>query len=145
MKPYSARNKVPTIQKLGEELAQRLSLQNADASKAAAGKDPEKVAKAKAASRRRVIDPTTKNEVVIQDVDGDFADSIARPKITVAKAAIDSDRAPQPKDILGVPPPHLPKGDGEVVDSWGERGKRGWKGEATVELVCDAGWIMRDC
>ncbi|KAH7419655.1 C2 domain protein [Cadophora sp. MPI-SDFR-AT-0126] len=113
MKPYSARNKVPTIQKLGAELAERLNLQNADASKAAAGKDPEKVAKAKAASRRRVIDPTTKNEVVIQDVDGDFADSIARPKITVPKAAINSERAPQPKDIPGVRPPHLPQGDGE--------------------------------
>ncbi|CAL3968753.1 unnamed protein product [Diplocarpon coronariae] len=113
MPPYSARNKVPTIQKLGKELAQRLNLQNADASKAATGKDPEKVAKAKAASRRRVIDPTTKNEVVIQDVDGDFADSIRRPKITVPIAGLNSDRAPQPKDIPGVPKPHLPGGEGE--------------------------------
>lgn len=30
-----------------------------------------------------MIDPTTKNEVVIQDVDGSFEDSIRRPKITV--------------------------------------------------------------
>jgi hypothetical protein len=38
---------------------------------------------AKKASRRKVIDPTTKNEVVIQDVDGSFEESIRRPKITV--------------------------------------------------------------
>ncbi|EKD17621.1 uncharacterized protein L3040_006743 [Drepanopeziza brunnea f. sp. 'multigermtubi'] len=115
MPPYSARNKVPTIQKLGEELAQRLNLQNADASKAAAGhlKDADKIAKAKAASRRKVVDPTTKNEVIIQDVDGDFADSIHRPKITVPKAAINSERAPAPGNVPGVPKPHLPDGDGE--------------------------------
>ncbi|KAE8443847.1 hypothetical protein EG329_001256 [Mollisiaceae sp. DMI_Dod_QoI] len=95
MPPYSARNKVPTIQKLGEELAQRLNLQKSDASKAASGKDSEKIAKAKAASRRRVIDPTTKNEVIIQDVDGDFEASIRKPTITVPN------------------PSSLPKGDGE--------------------------------
>lgn len=114
MLPYSARNKVPTIQKLGKELAERLNLQNADASKAASGKDSEKIAKAKAASRRKVIDPTTKNEVVIQDVDGDFEDSIRRPKITVPKAGIDPQHAPQPNDISGVAQPHLPTGDGET-------------------------------
>lgn len=43
-----------------------------------------------------MVDPTTKNEVVIQDVDGDFADSIRRPKITVPHAE------------------HLPAGDGEA-------------------------------
>ncbi|CZR62774.1 related to meiotically up-regulated gene 190 protein [Phialocephala subalpina] len=95
MQPYSARNKVPTIQRLGKELAERLNLQQSDASKAASGKDSEKIAKAKAASRRRVIDPTTKNEVVIQDVDGDFEASIRKPTITVPNAT------------------HLPKGDGE--------------------------------
>ncbi|KAG0647594.1 Meiotically up-regulated [Hyphodiscus hymeniophilus] len=95
MPPYSARNKVPTIQKLATELSERLNLQNADASKAASGKDSEKIKAAKAASRRKVVDPTTKNEVVIQDVDGSFEQSIRRPKITVPLA----DR--------------LPKGDGE--------------------------------
>ncbi|KAN0102605.1 C2 domain protein [Hyaloscypha variabilis] len=83
MPPYSQRNKVPTIQKLGEELAHRLNLQKHDASKAASGKESEKIAAAKAASRRRVIDPTTKNEVLIQDVDGSFEEAIRRPKITV--------------------------------------------------------------
>lgn len=76
-------------------------------------KNPEKIAKAKAASRRKVIDPTTKNEVVIQDVDGDFEDSIRRPTITVPKAGINSDRAPLPNQMPGVPAPHLPEGDGE--------------------------------
>ncbi|KUJ10582.1 C2 domain protein [Mollisia scopiformis] len=95
MPPYSARNKVPTIQKLGKELAERLNLQQADASKAASGKDSEKIAKAKAASRRKVIDPTTKNEVIIQDVDGDFEASIRKPTITVPN------------------PTNLPKGFGE--------------------------------
>lgn len=104
---------VPTIQKLGEELAERLNLQNADASKAAAGHDSEKIAKAKAASRRRVIDPTTKNVVVIQDVDGDFESSIRRPKITVPKAGINPTAAPRPNDLPGVPQPHLPEGEGE--------------------------------
>lgn len=60
-----------------------MNLQKRDASKAASGKDSEKIVAAKAASRRKVIDPTTKNEVVIQDVDGSFEDSIRRPKITV--------------------------------------------------------------
>ncbi|PMD28689.1 C2 domain protein [Hyaloscypha hepaticicola] len=83
MPPYSQRNKVPTIQKLGEELAERLNLQKHDASKAASGKESEKIAAAKAASHRRVIDPTTKNEVLIQDVDGSFEEAIRRPKITV--------------------------------------------------------------
>lgn len=95
MPPYSARNKVPTIQKLGKELAERLNLQQSDASKAASGKDSEKIAQAKAASRRRVIDPTTKNEVIIQDVDGDFEASIRKPTITVPNAS------------------YLPRGDGE--------------------------------
>ncbi|KAG8416966.1 hypothetical protein J3459_013020 [Metarhizium acridum] len=96
MHPYSARNKVPTIQKLAKELAERLDLQKADASKAASGKDSAKLAAARAASRRKVIDPTTKNEIVIQDVDGSFEDSIRRPKITVP-------------DIN-----HLPEGQGET-------------------------------
>lgn len=72
-----------------------MDLQKADASKAASGKDSEKIAAAKAASRRKVIDPTTKNEIVIQDVDGSFEDSIRRPKITVPHFN------------------HLPKGQGE--------------------------------
>ncbi|TID22165.1 C2 domain protein [Venturia nashicola] len=101
MPPYSARNKVPTVQKLATDLAERLKLQNADASKVDSGKElsekeAAKLAAAKKASRRKVVDPTTKNEVVIQDVDMSFADSIRRPKITV----------PHPE--------HLPKGDGEA-------------------------------
>ena len=112
MAPYSARNKVPSIQKLGEELVQRLKLQNFDASKAS-DKDKENVAKQKAASRRKVIDPTTKNEVVIQDVDGNFESSIRKPKITVPKANVDPKQPPKPNDIPGVPAPHLPQGHGE--------------------------------
>jgi Ca2+-dependent lipid-binding protein len=73
-----------------------LKLQRADASKAATGEESEKIAAAKKASRRKVIDPTTKNEVVIQDVDGSFEDSIRRPKITVPHAD------------------HLPTGEGEA-------------------------------
>ncbi|KAI9738145.1 MAG: hypothetical protein M1818_005574 [Claussenomyces sp. TS43310] len=114
MAPYSARNKVPTIQKLGEELAQRLNLQKSDASKIASSKDSDKLSAAKAASRRKVVDPTTKNEVVIQDVDGDFEASIRKPKITVPQAGINPEQAPQPDDLPGVPPPHLPEGDGET-------------------------------
>jgi len=107
------KTQVPTIQKLGKELAERLNLQQADASKAASGADSEKIKKAKAASRRKVIDPTTKNEVVIQDVDGDFEQSIRRPKITVPKAGINPTKAPQPNNLPGVPLPHLPEGSGE--------------------------------
>lgn len=90
-----------------------MNLQNADASKAAAGGESEKIKAAKAASRRKVIDPTTKNEVVIQDVDGDFEQSIRRPKITVPKAGINPTQAPKGNDIPGVPLPHLPEGSGE--------------------------------
>lgn len=105
---------VPTIQKLGEELATRLNLQKADASKAANGKDAGKIRDAKAASRRKVIDPTTKSEVIIQDVDGDFEESIRRPRITVPKAGMNPDEPPIPNDLPGVPAPHLPEGDGEA-------------------------------
>lgn len=77
-----------------------MKLQNADASKATSGnvskKEAEKIAAAKKASRRKVIDPTTKNEVVIQDVGGSFEESIRRPKITVPHQE------------------HLPMGDGEA-------------------------------
>ncbi|TVY19298.1 Meiotically up-regulated gene 190 protein, partial [Lachnellula arida] len=113
MPPYSARNKVPTIQKLATELSQRLNLQNADASKAASGADSEKIKAAKAASRRKVIDPTTKTEVVIQDVDGDFEQSIRKPKITIPKANMNPEHAPQANSLPGVPLPHLPVGSGE--------------------------------
>ncbi|ORY77377.1 C2 domain protein [Protomyces lactucae-debilis] len=114
MAPYSARNKVPNIQTLGKELAERLNLQKQDASRAAAGKDQDKVQKAKDASRRRVVDPTTKNEVVIQDVDGDFEASIRRPLITVPKANVDPKQPPLPNILPGVPTPHLPEGHGEA-------------------------------
>ncbi|TVY38861.1 Meiotically up-regulated protein [Lachnellula subtilissima] len=113
MPPYSARNKVPTIQKLATELSHRLNLQNADASKAASGSDSDKIKAAKAASRRKVVDPTTKNEVVIQDVDGDFEQSIRKPMITVPKASMNPVHAPQVNSIPGVPHPHLPEGSGE--------------------------------
>jgi hypothetical protein len=110
----SARNKVPNIQTLGKELAERLNLQKADASKAATGKDADKLQKAKDASRRKVVDPTTKNEVVIQDVDGDFESSIRRPAITVPKANVDPSHPPMPNYLSGVPAPHLPEGSGEA-------------------------------
>jgi hypothetical protein len=90
-----------------------LNLQKADASKATSGKDSDKLAKAKAASRRKVIDPTTKNEVVIQDVDGDFEEAIRRPKITVPRAGIDPKAPPHPNDLPGVDPPHTAQGRGE--------------------------------
>ncbi|TVY40867.1 Meiotically up-regulated protein 190 protein [Lachnellula occidentalis] len=114
MPPYSARNKVPTIQKLATELSQRLNLQNQDASKAASGAESDKIKAAKAASRRKVVDPTTKSEVVIQDVDGDFEQSIRKPKITVPKASMNPERAPHANSLPGVPLPHLPEGDGEA-------------------------------
>lgn len=90
-----------------------MNLQKADASKATSAKDSDKITKAKAASRRKVIDPTTKNEVIIQDVDGDFEASIRRPKITVPKAGVDPRNAPRPNDLPGVAQPHLAQGDGE--------------------------------
>jgi hypothetical protein len=110
---HISRPQVPTIQKLGQELAQRLNLQRQDASKAVKGEDSEKIKAAKAASRRKVVDPTTKNEVVIQDVDGSFEESIRRPKITVPKAGINPSNAPEPNVLPGVPQPHLPQGQGE--------------------------------
>jgi hypothetical protein len=91
-----------------------LNLQKADASKAASGSDSDKIKAAKKASRRKVIDPTTKNEVVIQDVDGDFEESIRRPRITVPKAGINPTMSPKPNDLPGVPQPHLPGGEGEA-------------------------------
>lgn len=88
-------------------------MQKADASKAASGQSSDKIAAAKLASRRKVIDPTTKSEVVIQDVDGDFTEAIRRSKITVPKAGINPSAPPVPNDLPGVPAPHLPEGSGE--------------------------------
>lgn len=50
-------------------------------------------------------------------MDGDFEDSIRRPKITVPKAGIDPQNAPQPNDLPGVAQPHFPTGDGETYRS----------------------------
>lgn len=51
--------------------------------------------------------------MVIQDVDGDFEQSIRKPKITVPTASMNPVRAPQVNSIPGVPLPHLPEGSGE--------------------------------
>ncbi|BFZ57068.1 hypothetical protein PYCC9005_004118 [Savitreella phatthalungensis] len=109
MAPYSGRNKIPTIEKLGKDLAQRLSLRSGKVDP----RNQEEYSKQAAKTRRKVVDPTTKNQVTIQDVDGDFESSIRRPKITVPKANIDPTNAPEVNDLPGVPGPHLPQGSDE--------------------------------
>ena len=75
MPPYSARNPIPNAKKLADDLQKRLNLQ-----KRKAGDEKDDQLKAK--SRRQVLDPTTKANVVIEDVKGDFEKSIRRPEVT---------------------------------------------------------------
>lgn len=109
MAPYSGRNKIPTIEKLGKDLAQRLNFQHNEVDP----KNQEEYRKVAAKTRRKVVDPTTKNEVWIQDVDGDFESSIRRPRITVPLANVDPRAPPETNPLPNVPEPHLPEGRGE--------------------------------
>ena len=109
MAPYSGRNKIPTIEKLGRDLAERLNFQHNKVDP----KNQEEYRKVASKTRRKVVDPTTKNEVWIQDVDGDFEASIRRPLVTVPLANVDPKAPPETNPLPGVPAPHLPEGRGE--------------------------------
>lgn len=83
--PYSARNQIPNIQRLGKELINRLDLQHVDPT----ALNPEQkrdYEHRRKANRRTVIDPTTKSKVVIQDVDTNFERAMLKPQITLPLA-----------------------------------------------------------
>jgi len=65
--PYSSRNPVPNVPRFLAEQAK----------KANPAKDKEDSTK----TRREITDPTTKNEVVIQDVDANYAKAVQDPHV----------------------------------------------------------------
>lgn len=66
--PYSSRNPVPNVPRFLAEQAKRIT------PAAKENKDTDK-------TRREVVDPTTKNEVTIQDVDADYAKAVSDPHV----------------------------------------------------------------
>jgi len=66
--PYSSRNPVPNVPKFLAEQAQRV----------VPGKEGSQDA---GKTRREVRDPTTKNEVTIQDVDRNYASAVRDPHV----------------------------------------------------------------
>jgi Ca2+-dependent lipid-binding protein len=67
--PYSSRNPVPNVPKFLAEQAKKVNPVKEDASK----KEKE--------TTREVVDPTTKNNVIIQDVDADYAKAVSDPHV----------------------------------------------------------------
>jgi Ca2+-dependent lipid-binding protein len=66
--PYSSRNPVPNVPRFLAEQAKRIT---------PATKDQKETDK----TRREVVDPTTKNEVTIEDVDADYAKAVSDPHV----------------------------------------------------------------
>jgi Ca2+-dependent lipid-binding protein len=65
--PYSSRNPVPNVPKFLAEQAKKVN--------------PAKDSKDASKTRREVRDPTTKNEVTIQDVDANYAAAVSNPQV----------------------------------------------------------------
>jgi len=70
--PYSSRNRVPNVPRFLAEQARKVS----------PVKD-EKNPKGTEKTRREVVDPTTKNEVIIQDVDADYGKAVRNPHVDI--------------------------------------------------------------
>jgi hypothetical protein len=79
MAPYSARNPIPNVKQFTEEFQKRLDLQKLGP------KDDDSKSKNKGnKTRRQVVDPTTKSNVIIQDVQGDFESPYRRPEVHIS-------------------------------------------------------------
>ena len=65
--PYSSRNPVPNVPRFLAEQAKRVN--------------PAKDKKDTGKTRREVVDPTTKNEVTIEDVDADYVKAVGDPHV----------------------------------------------------------------
>ena len=77
MAPYSARNPIPNAQQFAKKFQEKLNLQKSEGEKA----DPDGDDEIKGKNRRTVVDPVTKSNVVIQDIDGDFEKSVRHPEV----------------------------------------------------------------
>jgi Ca2+-dependent lipid-binding protein len=66
--PYSSRNPVPNVPRFLAEQAKKVA--------------PVKEKKDDNKTRREVIDPTTKNKVMIEDVDRDYAKAVRDPHVS---------------------------------------------------------------
>ena len=67
--PYSSRNPVPNVPRFLAEQAKKVNPVKEDASKKEEN------------TTREVVDPTTKNNVIIQDVDADYAKAVSDPHV----------------------------------------------------------------
>ena len=74
--PYSGRNPVPNVPRFLAEQAKKAN--------------PAKDKKDSTKTRREVTDPTTKNQVVIQDVDANYAKAVQDPHV-IAPQPVSSD------------------------------------------------------
>lgn len=79
--PYSSRNPVPNVPRFLAEQAKRVNPAIKDK------KDTDK-------TRRQVVDPTTKNEVTIQDVDADYTKAVNDPHVRTIQYPLTSDDGP---------------------------------------------------
>ena len=69
--PYSSRNPVPNVPRFLSEQAKKVNPVKENQSKKEKN------------TTREVVDPTTKNDVVIQDVDADYAKAVSDPHVTL--------------------------------------------------------------
>ncbi|KAF3937899.1 Tricalbin-1 [Dactylella cylindrospora] len=104
---YTARNPIPNAQKFAKALQERLNLQKNE------GEEVDNTKQQK--NRRMVVDPVTKSNVVIQDIRGNFKNSVRRPKATVPLANIDPVEGEQlvPNEVVGADAPAVASGSGE--------------------------------
>jgi Ca2+-dependent lipid-binding protein len=71
--PYSSRNPVPNVPRFLAEQAKKVNPADTKEDKKTKGTEH---------TRREVTDPTTKSEVVIQDVDADYAKAVSEPLVS---------------------------------------------------------------
>ncbi|KAJ6263025.1 Tricalbin-1 [Drechslerella dactyloides] len=104
---YSARNPIPNAQKFAKTLQERLNVQKQGGDELDDTKEQK--------NRRLVVDPVTKSNVVIQDIKGDFKNSVRKPKATVPIANVDPVEGEHlvPNEVLGADAPAVATGSGE--------------------------------
>ncbi|KAF3263373.1 hypothetical protein TWF192_005654 [Orbilia oligospora] len=106
---YSARNPIPNAQKFAKALQERLNVQKNQPGDL----DVDETKQQK--NRRMVVDPVTKSNVVIQDIRGDFKNSVRKPKATVPIANVNPVEGDQiaPNEVVGADAPAVAAGSGE--------------------------------
>lgn len=78
MAPYSARNPIPNAQQFAKNLQEKLKISKSEGKQADVAEDDDEI---KGKNRRTVVDPVTKSNVVIQDIEGDYEKSVRHPEV----------------------------------------------------------------